>query len=253
MRWYTGNDVHTYRCRYTKGQRKERVIDSYWIIESKDRYRRIVSKDGQWRIESNDRYRQIESKYRYRQIESNFKYRRIESNFKYRRIESNIEYRRIESKDRYRWKESKDRYSIRIELKVSARDFSINWILILEILYSGKRHQPSGLISQNLGLTGWAVGTIGSGLTFASKFWQEFFWKSFKAQSSVYLFVSHNHCQSLWVSREHSQLGKVSLYIWSPVLQVWTQLLWYILVKSNLVNLETRCTAILPPYFECSL
>ena len=54
--------------------------------------------------------------------------------------------------------------------------------------------------------------------------------------------------------REHSPLGKVSLYGWSLVLQVCTELLHYILIatyflllKSNLVRLETSCTVILPP------
>ena len=55
--------------------------------------------------------------------------------------------------------------------------------------------------------------------------------------------------------REHSLLGKVSLNGWSPVLQVWIQLLHYIrktgdifslLVKSSLVKLETSCTVTLP-------
>ena len=48
---------------------------------------------------------------------------------------------------------------------------------------------------------------------------------------------------------------------WSPVLQVWIQLLLYIqkttffasLVKSSLVKLETSCTVILPPKGACSL
>ena len=41
--------------------------------------------------------------------------------------------------------------------------------------------------------------------------------------------------------REHSPLGVVWLYAWSPVLQVWTQLHQYthFLIKSNPVNLET--------------
>ena len=46
-----------------------------------------------------------------------------------------------------------------------------------------------------------------------------------------------------------------SLYCWFPVFKVWIQLLQYIqinyifsvLVKSNLVKLETSCTVIFPP------
>ena len=61
--------------------------------------------------------------------------------------------------------------------------------------------------------------------------------------------------------REHSPLGEVSLFSWSPVLQDQIQLLFYIklttcflfFVKSSLVKQETSCIAILPPYSEYSL
>ena len=49
--------------------------------------------------------------------------------------------------------------------------------------------------------------------------------------------------------REHSPLGEGSLHGWSPVIQVWIQLLlniFSLLVKSSLVKLETSRTLILP-------
>ena len=55
-------------------------------------------------------------------------------------------------------------------------------------------------------------------------------------------------------AREHSPLGEVSLYGWSPVLQVWIQLLrytqittYFFLIISNLIQMDTSCTVILPP------
>ena len=58
---------------------------------------------------------------------------------------------------------------------------------------------------------------------------------------------SYLHTGLVPCTRERSHLGEVSLYSWSPVLQVWIQLLNSSLVKSSLVKLETSCTAILLP------
>ena len=60
---------------------------------------------------------------------------------------------------------------------------------------------------------------------------------------------------------ENSLLGEVSLYNWSPVLQAWIQLLLHhiqiiayflLLVKSNLVKIDSSCTVILLQWWVSS-
>ena len=63
-------------------------------------------------------------------------------------------------------------------------------------------------------------------------------------------------CLGMVLEENTHRLGEVSLYGWSPVLQVWIQLRHYKqipnnmfspLVKSSLMKLESSCTVIFPP------